>query len=206
MAFEFDFTQEKLGAIISGNSETPHWFKALSDILPDYNITSVHRVAAFLAQAAHESANFTALQENLNYKAETLSKVWPSRFPPDVAQQYAHNPEQIANRAYANRMGNGPEESGDGFRYCGRGLFQLTGKDNYQAFADSLQTDLDKVTGYMHTFEGAVQSACWFWENNNLNALADSGDIKQMTKVINGGYLGLEERLTHYNHAMQVLA
>jgi putative chitinase len=205
MAFEFDFTEEKLAQILKGNTQIPHWFKALSDILPEYQITSAKRVAAFIAQAAHESGNFTALQENLNYRAETLSKIWPSRFPPAVAAQYAHNPEMIANRAYCDRMGNGPEASGDGFKYCGRGLFQLTGKDNYQNFADSLETDLDKVAEYMHTFEGAVQSACWFWETNNLNRFADSGDIKGMTKVINGGYLGLEERLSHYNHAIDVL-
>jgi putative chitinase len=204
MALEFDLTAEMLTQVIGKNPNIDHWVKALTEILPDYGITTPKRVAAFIAQAAHESGNFTALQENLNYRAETLSKVWPSRFPPNVAGQYAHNPEAIANRAYGGRMGNGPEETGDGFKYCGRGLIQLTGKDNYQAFADSMECGLDEVANYMHTFEGAVQSACWFWESNNLNKWADAGDIKTMTKIINGGYLGLEDRINHYNHALEV--
>ena len=102
-------------------------------------------------------------------------------------------------------MGNGPEESGDGWRYCGRGLVQLTGHDNYQAFADSIQTDIATIADYLQTFEGAVQSACWFWENNNLNAVADTGDMAHMTRIINGGELGLAERTARYNHALQVL-
>jgi putative chitinase len=102
-------------------------------------------------------------------------------------------------------MGNGPEASGDGFRYCGRGLIQLTGKNNYQAFADSLEMDVEDVPEYLATFEGAAQSACWFWESNNLNRFADKGDIKGLTKAINGGYIGLEDREHHYNHALHVL-
>jgi putative chitinase len=162
-------------------------------------------VAAFVAQAAHESGGFTALHENLNYRPETLRKIFPRYFPDDAtAQQFAHNPEAIANRVYANRMGNGPEASGDGFRYCGRGLIQLTGKSNYQAFADSLQMPVEEVPAFLATFEGAIQSACWFWESNNLNSYADSGDILTMTKRINGGTIGLADRQAHYNHALQV--
>ena len=182
-----------------------HWCDALNKLLPDYGIDTPQRVAAFIAQAAHESGNFTALHENLNYRWESLRKVFPKYFPTDeLAQQYAHNQEAIANRVYANRMGNGDEASGDGFRYCGRGLIQLTGKTNYQNFADSIETPVEEVTDYLGTFEGAVQSACWFWETNNLNKWADAGDIKTMTKIINGGFIGLDDRIKHYEHALHV--
>jgi putative chitinase len=200
-----EITQQQLGQCIGNNPYLEHWAEALNKILPDYDITTPQRVAAFVAQAAHESGGFTALHENLNYRPETLRKVFPRYFPDDAtAQQYAHNPEMIANKVYANRMGNGPESSGDGFRYCGRGLIQLTGHDNYQNFADSVGTDVTQVPEYLQTFEGAVQSACWFWENNNLNQYADSGDILTMTKRINGGTIGLEDRTKHYNQALQV--
>jgi len=206
MAFKFDFTQDQLQQLIPGNPFVDHWYEALCTILPDYEIDTPERVAAFLAQCAHESGGFKFIQENLNYKAESLCRVWPKYFPNmDVANQYAHKPEKIANRAYANRMGNGPEESGDGWAYCGRGLIQLTGKSNYSKFAESIDTPLEEIPEFLATFEGAIQSACWFWETNNLNQYADSGDILTMTKRINGGTLGLEDRQNHYQHAIQVL-
>jgi putative chitinase len=198
-------TQEQLGACIGNNPYLDQWTDALNKILPDYGIDTPQRVAAFVAQAAHESGNFTALHENLNYRAVTLRKVFPKYFPTDeMAAQYAQQPERIANRVYANRMGNGPEASGDGFRYCGRGLIQLTGQQNYQNFADSIETPLDQIPDFLQTFEGAVQSACWFWENNNLNQYADTDDILTMTKRINGGTIGLEDRKRHYEHAKHV--
>jgi len=200
-----EITKEQLEQLIPGNPYIDHWYDALSKLLPDYEINTPNRIAAFIAQCAHESANFTALHENLNYRAETLSKVWPSRFPAGIAEQYAHKPEAIANRAYSSRMGNGDEASGDGWRYCGRGLIQLTGKDNYTAFADSIGITPEEVSDYVQTFEGAAQSACWFWESNNLNQYADSGDIETMTKRINGGTLGLEDRKKHYEHAKHIL-
>jgi putative chitinase len=203
--FNFNFTQDQLTQILQGNPYVDHWYEALCKILPDYDISTVPRVAAFLAQTAHESGGYRALTENLNYRAETLSKVWPSKFPPDVAAQYAHNPEAIANRAYASRMGNGDEASGDGFRYCGRGLIQLTGKANYTAFAQSIDTPVEEIPDFLSTFEGAIQSACWFWENNNLNAVADAGDLVHMTKIINGGTLGLDDRTARFQHACQVM-
>jgi putative chitinase len=175
------------------------------EILPDYEINTTQRIAAFLAQCAHESNGFTALQENLNYRAVTLRKVFPKYFTDSSAEEFAGKPELIANRVYSNRMGNGPEESGDGFRYCGRGLIQLTGKNNYQNFADSLEMKVEDVPEYLGTFEGAIQSACWFWESNNLNEFADSGDFITMTKRINGGTIGLEDRIEHYKHALNVL-
>ena len=198
-------TQEQLGACIGNNPYLDQWTDALNKILPDYGIDTPQRVAAFVAQAAHESGNFTALHENLNYRAVTLRKVFPKYFPTDeMAAQYAQQPARIANRVYANRMGNGPEESGDGFRYCGRGLIQLTGQQNYQNFADSIETPLEQIPDFLQTFEGAVQSACWFWENNNLNQYADTDDILTMTKRINGGTIGLEDRKKHYEHAKHV--
>jgi len=204
--FNFNFTQDKLKAIIGANPYLDHWYEALCEILPDYEINTVPRVAAFLAQTAHESGQYRAIKENLNYKAESLCKVWPRYFP-DIAtaNRYAHNQEAIANRAYANRMGNGPEESGDGWKFCGRGLIQLTGKDNYTRYAQSTEQSLDEASEHLTTFEGCVQSAAWFWEANNLNQYADSGDILTMTKRINGGTLGLEDRQKHYDHAIHVL-
>ena len=198
-------TKDQLAQIIPGNPYLDHWYDALSQALPDYDISTPQRVAAFLAQCAHESGGFTAIKENLNYKAESLVKVWPKYFNAGNANDYAHNQEKIANRAYANRMGNGPEESGDGSKFCGRGLIQLTGRSNYQSFADSLQIDINDASEYLKTFEGCVQSACWFWEANNLNKWADAGDIEKMTKIINGGTLGLDDRTNRYNHALQVL-
>jgi len=201
-------SQEQLQQILPGNPYLDHWCEALNKILPDYDINTPQREAAFLAQCAHESGGFTALHENLNYRAVTLRKVFPKYFPDDaIAEQYASQPnkaELIANRVYANRMGNGDEASGDGYRYCGRGLIQLTGKQNYQAFADSLEMAVEDVPAFLETFEGAIQSACWFWENNNLNQYADSGDILTMTKRINGGTIGLADREKHYHHALQV--
>jgi len=204
--FKFEFTLEQFKNIIGNNPNAEHWFEALCEILPDYDIDTVPRVAAFLAQCAHESGGFRAIKENLNYKAESLCKVWPRYFPSiDIARQYAQQPEKIANRAYANRMGNGPEESGDGWKFCGRGLIQLTGKDNYTRYAQSTEQSLDEASEHLTTFEGCVQSAAWFWEANNLNQYADSGDILTMTKRINGGTLGLEDRQKHYTHAIHIL-
>ena len=204
--FKFNFTQDKFTQIIGSNPYADHWYKAICEILPDYDIDTVERVAAFLAQTAHESGGYRAIKENLNYKAASLTKVWPKYFPNmDVANQYANKPEMIANRAYANRMGNGPEESGDGWKFCGRGLIQLTGKDNYTRYAQSLEISLDEASEHLTTFEGCVQSAAWFWEANNLNQWADKGDILTLTKRINGGTLGLEDRQKHYAHAIHVL-
>ena len=128
--FDFDFTLEKFKACVGNPPYADHWFEALCQVLPDYDINTVPRVAAFLEQTAYESGGYRAIKENLNYKAESLMRVWPRYFPDmATAQRYAHNQQAIANRAYANRMGNGPEESGDGWKFCGRGLIQLTGKD-----------------------------------------------------------------------------
>jgi putative chitinase len=149
------------------------------------------------------------LRENLNYRAPTLRKIFSKYFPTDaMANEYASKPnkqEALANLVYANRMGNGAPESGDGWRYAGNGLIQLTGKSNYTWFAESLQISVEDASEYLLTFEGAAQSACWFWETNNLNQWADKGDIVTLTKRINGGTIGLEDRIKHYEHALHVL-
>jgi putative chitinase len=203
-----ELTKEQLKQILPKNPYIDHWFNALSQLLPDYEINTPQRMAAFLAQCAHESGEFTALKENLNYKAATLRKIFPKYFPTDeIANQYASMPNKqqaIANKVYANRMGNGDEASGDGYRYCGRGLIQLTGKENYSWFAASLEIPVEEASQYLETFEGAAQSACWFWETNKLNQWADKGDILTLTKRINGGTIGLEDRIKHYEHALHI--
>ena len=203
-----DLKIEQLKQIVENNPYIEYWHRALVQLLPDYEINTPQRMAAFLAQCAHESGGFRAIKENLNYRAASLRKLFPKYFPDDaIAEQYASQPnkqELIANRVYANRMGNGDEASGDGFRYCGRGLIQLTGKQNYTRFAESIDTPVESIPEFLTTFEGAIQSACWFWETNNLNQYADNNDILTMTKRINGGTIGLEDRMKHYAHALEV--
>ena len=199
-------TASQLKQMVTGITHADHWIEAFDQLLPDYEINTPKRVAAFIAQCAHESGGFRFLKENLNYKAESLMKTFPKYFSDrDTANAYAKQPVKIANRVYASRMGNGDEASGDGYRYCGRGLIQLTGKTNYDWFAASLEISPEEASAYLETFEGAAQSACWFWESNNLNVEADAGDIKKMTKKINGGYIGLDDRIKHYEHALHIL-
>jgi putative chitinase len=163
------------------------------------------RITGFLAQCGHESEGFTALVENLNYNAAALTLTWPKHFPVDVAAQYALQPERIANRAYANRMGNGPEESGDGWKHRGRGVIQITGADMYRAFAKAAGKAYEDIFAYLETKEGAVESACWFWVKvKNLNPVADAGDLLGMTKLINGGTNGLQDRTARYAKARSI--
>jgi len=202
-------TLGQLKQMLPKNPYVADWHEALSQLLPDYDINTPRRIAAFVAQCAHESGNFMVLKENLNYRPATLRKVFPKYFPTDaIANEYCarlNKQMHIASRVYANRMGNGDEASQEGWKFCGRGLIQLTGKNNYQAFADSLEMDVNDVPEYLGTFEGAAQSACWFWETNGLNKWADVGDIRELTRRINGGYIGLEDRIKHYNHALHVM-
>lgn len=164
------------------------------------------RMAAFLAQIAHESGGFNFTKENLNYSAQALMKTWPKRFPTTaVANQYARNQEKIANKVYANRMGNGAESSGDGFKYRGRGLIQLTGKDNYRKFANAIDKTIEETVLYLETPEGAVSSAGWFWDINKLNIYADKNDFVGLTRRINGGTNGLADRKHHYDIALKAL-
>ena len=198
-------TKDQLKQMVK-NPYIDHWYEVLEQLLDDYDINTPLRVAHFVAQCAHESGNFVFIKENLNYKAASLQKIFSKYFPTaELAQQYAGRPEMIANRIYANRMGNGDEASGEGWRYHGRGLIQLTGKDNYTFFAGSLDISVEDAAAYMETFEGAAQSACWFWEQNNLNRFADANDVKGLTKAINGGYIGLDDRISHTEHALHIL-
>jgi putative chitinase len=164
------------------------------------------RIAGFLAQVAHESGGFTAIKENLNYSAKGLMTTFKKYFPDEAtAKQYEKKPEKIANRVYANRMKNGPEESGDGYRFCGRGLIQLTGRDNYTKFAQALDMSIEDTIAYLETPNGALVSAAWFWDNNKLNQYCDRDDFITLTKRINGGTIGLEDRKHHYQIALNLL-
>lgn len=201
-------TKEQLSKLIpNAKGGVDIWYKELVDVLPTFDINTPSRIAAFIAQTSHESGGYTVFKENLNYSAQGLMKTWPKRFPTlEIANAFARQPVKIANSVYANRLGNGAPETGDGAKYIGRGLIQLTGKTNYQRFADFAGLTLDQVVIYMETPRGAVHSACWFWKEANLNPLADSKDITTMTKRVNGGLLGLDDRLKKYNDALKVLA
>ena len=172
-----------------------------------FDIDNPRRQAAFLAQTGHESGGLNLTEENLHYKAATLGRLWPRLFPEAVAAEYAaKGPQAIASRAYGGRMGNGPEETGDGWAYRGRGLMQLTGKDNYAACSDALGMDLVSDPDQVSQNPVAVLSAGWFWDTHHLNALADAEDLTTMTKRINGGTIGLEERVANYQHMIQILS
>ena len=198
-------TLEQLKKIIPTNKEPQAWLDVLNDILPEYGIDTPKRLAGFLAQTAHESADYKLLEENLNYSAAQLQKTWPKRFDATTAAQFARKPEAIANKVYSDRMGNGSAESGDGWRFRGRGIKQLTGRDNYTAFGKSVGMTAEKAAEYLTTKKGAVESAAWFWKTNNLNRFADAGDIVGLTKAINGGTIGIDDRKKRYTAAIAVL-
>lgn len=182
------------------------WLEPVRDTCRLFKIETKPQIAAFLAQTAHESAGYTRLTENLNYSAEVLMKVWPKRFPTKIiADAFARKPELIANQVYSNRMGNGPVQSGDGWRYRGRGLKQLTGKDNYGRCAEGLGVDLLKEPGMLLTPKYAALSAGWFWSVNDCGPLADAGEFERLTKRINGGLIGLADRKARYERALATL-
>ncbi|HEV2963207.1 MAG TPA: glycoside hydrolase family 19 protein [Candidatus Angelobacter sp.] len=206
MPFNFNFTAGQLSQCVPTNKAINNLFQALSDVLPNYEITSVERVAGFLSQCGHESRDFTSLQENLNYSAARLNQVFPKLFPTvESAQPYVGSPEKIGNKIYANKLGNGPETSGDGYKYRGRGAIQLTGFVNYKAFADAIGKTVDDTVAYCETLQGAVESACWFWKTHGINAPADAKDVPGMTKRINPALLGLNERTDRFQKALAVL-
>jgi putative chitinase len=187
-------------------AKAEEWIDAINETFDRFDISTPERQACFLGQCAHESAGFTALKENLNYSAEGLTKVWPKRFPSlDAAQPYHRNPEKIANKVYADRMGNGDEASGEGFKYRGRGLIQLTGKDNYEACGEALGADLVGDPDQVSSPKFAALSAGWFWDKNKLNQYADSNDMTTLTKRINGGTHGLDDRIARTQQAIDVL-
>ena len=199
------------------------WLQPLIETCVEFESNTPQRVAAFIAQTSHESGGYTMLSENLNYKAATLAACWPNRFavmgpdkkpkkdekgkliPTAVANSIAGKPELIANMVYSSRMGNGPAESGEGWKYRGRGLKQLTGKDNYARCGHDLGLDLIGNPDLLLEPMAAARSAGWFWKTNNLSTFADNNDIKGMTKKINGGYIGLEARQALYDKVMQAI-
>jgi putative chitinase len=202
------FTEDAVKQLIPKVKNFDEWYSNLLNILPEYDIDTSARVAAFMAQCGHESGGFTVMQENLNYSAKGLVGTFKKYFPTEaVAKQYERRPEMIANRVYANRMGNGDEASGEGWYFRGRGIVQITGKNNYTKCSQSLfeSNVLVENPDLLLEVEYAIHSACWFWSAARLNELADIGDIKTMTKRINGGYIGLEDRINHYNHAIEIL-
>jgi putative chitinase len=180
------------------------WLQPLEDTFAKYDISTPQRQAAFIGQCAHESANFKILQENLNYSAEGLMKTWPSRFPTkDIADQYARQPIKIAGKVYNGRMGNTSEEEAS--KYLGRGLIQLTGKENYEHCGNAIGVDIIGNPNLLIEPEYAALSAGWFWNKKGLNSLADSGDIDTMTKRINGGLHGIDDRKAKIAKALSVL-
>ena len=199
-------TQDQLQSFFEDTDEEiiEKFVDPLNKAFEHFEINTSQRIAMFLAQVGHESAGLTAVRENLNYKAATLSKVFPNYFRDRDPNDYAHQPEKIANLVYGGRMGNGPEESGDGYKYRGRGLIQLTGHDNYNAFAHSMGISIDEAVEYLETPEGAAMSAAWFWNSRKLNAAADAGDVVKSTKLINGGTIGLQERTELYEEALEI--
>jgi putative chitinase len=181
------------------------WLAPLEETFAKYDISTPERQAAFIGQCAHESGNFKTLQENLNYSAEGLMKTWPSRFPnKEIADQYARQPAKIAGKVYNGRLGNTSEE--EAAKYLGRGLIQLTGKENYDHCGLGIGVDLLSNPALLLEPRYAALSAGWFWNKKGLNTLADAGDAVTITKRINGGALGLDDRLAKTDKALRVLA
>lgn len=203
----FEISYETLNECFADSSEEDvlKYYEAFKYACDEYEINTPKRVAAFISQVAHESAHLTAVRENLNYSSQGLLKTFRKYFTPALASKYHRKPEMIANRVYANRMGNGDEASGDGWRFRGRGLIQLTGRDNYTRFAADMEMTLDEAVEYLETPEGAMMSAAWFWDSRDLNTYADKGDIVTVSKRVNGGTNGLAERKEIYYHALKVL-
>ena len=203
-------TVDQLRAMIPTNKEVDAWCEELNKALPKYGITNEKRIAAFVSQCAHESMDFNALKENLNYREETLLKVFPRYFGPGKrnAAEYARNPEKLANYVYmdefrTSKLGN--TQPGDGAKFIGRGLKALTGRDNYTRFAKDYDMTAEEAAVWVETKEGALASALWFWKTNNLNAIADTGNVAALTKKINGGDIGLADRQARYAKAMAAL-
>jgi len=181
------------------------WLEPLRETFEKYQINTPKRQACFIGQCMHESGGFKFLKENLNYSAKALMNTWPSRFPDaDTAEKFERQPEKIANKVYSGRMGN--TEDGDGAKYIGRGLIQLTGKDNYKAFGDAIGEDLVANPQLVEEPRYAALSAGWFWNKRGLNALADVMDITTMTVRINGGRIGIDDRIAKINKALDILA
>ena len=210
----FPLTKNMLRAILNNNPKSDDWYIALEEILPKYGITTEKRIAAFIAQCAHESGDFKTLEENLNYSEDALKKVFGRYFGTGGTKrntkEYARNPEKIANYVYMDKYRSkqgalGNVKEGDGWKFRGRGLKQLTGRNNYDAFAKTVGMTADEAAVYVATEKGAIESACWFWDTRKLNAVADTGDIVKMTKIINGGDIGLADRQNRYKKCLTII-
>jgi len=203
---QFDFKIEQVAELLP-RIDAAEWYDAMQRVLPKWNIDTVDRVAGFIAQTSHESGGYSVLTENLNYSAEALDKIFPKYFKRAGrdARNYHRQPEKIANMIYANRMDNGGIDSGDGWRFRGGGILQLTGRYNYTQFGKAEGMSAEEATEFVRSPIGALASACWFWDTNNINRYCDNQDITGMTKRINGGTIGLEDRKKHYAHALEVL-
>ena len=200
-------TKEQFKHVFPNAKDVDELLSAMKKMFPKYDINTEAREASFLAQCGHESGGFRVRTENLNYSAKALDAVFGKYFKRGGrdAEEYARQPEKIANVVYANRMDNGDTDSGDGWKFRGRGYIQLTGKHNYSNFAKSVGMSIDEVIDYLDTVEGALESALWFWKENSLNKFADKGDIKNQTKRINGGFNGLEDRMKHWEEIMHMI-
>lgn len=206
--FNFTFTAAQIVAILPSNKQASQWYDVFNAVLPTFHIDNINRVASFLSQCSHESREFTVMNENLNYSAAALLAVWPSHFDASIVDSYARHPEMIANRAYANRMGNGDEASGDGWKYHGRGPIQITGKANYAVCSKAVFADDRLVTSpqlLATDMDSAIRSACWYWVSRNLNVPSDSGDVVTVTRKINGGEIGITDRIQKFNNAVSIL-
>lgn len=203
----FQLKKEQVAAMLKGNKNADAWYDAMIKVFPKYGINTPNRIAGFIAQCTHESNNFTVLEENLNYSAAQLEKVFGKYFSKAgrKASEYAKKPEKIANIVYADRIGNGNTASGDGYKFRGRGIIQLTGRDNYTEFGKTVGKSADDVIAYLGTIEGAVESACWYWNSRNINSACDVNNITQMTKLVNGGSNGLAERKKYYEANLAIL-
>tara|TARA_B100000683_G_scaffold250340_1_gene265363 strand:- start:73 stop:921 length:849 start_codon:yes stop_codon:yes gene_type:complete len=203
--FKFDF-EEWMAEELIHRDDWKDWYEAMCEILPLWGVDTVERVAGFIAQCGHESGGFRVLSENLNYSAKALNTIFPKYFrrAGRDANTYHRKPEMIANVIYANRMDNGDTESGDGWRFRGGGILQLTGRYNYTQFGKAVEMSPEEAVDYVRTKKGALDSACWFWDTNNINKYCDNQDIVGMTKRINGGTIGLDDRKKHYIHALDV--
>lgn len=201
-------TAEQFKELFPNCKDPDGWVDAMNNVFPKYEIDNPKRIAAFVAQCGHESGGWRVFSENLNYSAKALDAVFPKYFKRAGrdAEEYHRQPEKIANVVYANRMDNGDTDSGDGWKYRGRGPIQLTGKANYTAFSEDMEVDaVDNPDIVSEDKEVALMSAIWFWNKNGLNKYADDGDIKTMTRRINGGYIGLEDRIHHWEEALKAM-
>jgi putative chitinase len=209
VSFQFNFTEGKLAQCFPANPRASEWFPWIAQTLQEYHITTINRVGQWLAQMGHESGDLRHVVENLNYSADALLRTWPRHFPTRaIANSYARQPQRIANRAYASRMGNGPESSGDGWKFRGRGLIQITGKSNYADASMALYGDLVLLDEpeILQEFDGAVRSACWYWNSRRLNLLSDAENTREVTRLINGGFHGLDDRMNRYARIKRILA